>query len=215
MPLPRMPGSGTVLCSSSNDTVSLPSKEFQSLDLGLFCKGDWSTFGPALLSLFISFLIVKLLAAWATTEPCKGVHEENRAQDEQHLPLCGIKVLISFREQAGSSWALGQTECGILWLSLIVSSSWPTVVYTLLILSVWYQGPHQSLLPLPCARSSLSTDLVYEIGHRGLRTQSSSARLMCDLVSSHKPHTGDLRSQARPQPHTTSSWLLSTHSGTL
>lgn len=117
MLLLKMPGGGTVLCSDSDNKVSLPLQEFQSLDLGLFCKGDWSIFAPVLLSLFISFLIVKLLAA-CYYRALQGAHKENRASDEQHLSLCGSKVLISFREQADFSWAPGWLVCGILWLPL-------------------------------------------------------------------------------------------------
>ena len=98
-----------MLCSGSNDQVSLPLQEFQSLDLGLFCKGDWSIFAPVLLSLFIFF---------SNSEAACSMLLENRASDEQHLSLCGSKVLISFREQAGFSWAPGWLTCDILWLPL-------------------------------------------------------------------------------------------------
>lgn len=73
---PRMSGGGIVLCSGSKDKASLPLQEFQSLDLGLFCKGVWSAFAPVLLSLFISFPIVKLLAHKAL----QGMHKEHKAR---------------------------------------------------------------------------------------------------------------------------------------
>lgn len=62
---------------------------------------------------------MKLLAAWAVIEPSKvHIRRTEHQMSGISLSVSVSKVLASFRERAGFSWAPGWIACGILRLSL-------------------------------------------------------------------------------------------------